>query len=217
MLRYVLFDLDETLYPTSNGLMPALSSRMREYIMAKYALSPEEAHALQKKYWAQYGTTLRGLLLERHIDPSGYLRFVHDVPLEDYLRPDPRLRAVLERIPQEKVILTNADARHAERTLAALGIADQFTRIFDVVFFDYECKPALVVYQRVLAALDARADECALVEDSARNLAPAHELGIKTILVGAEGAAGVIIENIYKVADAIEQLNADPTEAEAHP
>ncbi len=35
MLRFALFDLDETLYPTTNGLMQTIGGRMREYIMRR--------------------------------------------------------------------------------------------------------------------------------------------------------------------------------------
>ncbi len=209
MLKYARFDLDETLYPTSNGLMQTIGDRMREWIMREYGLDADEALHLQKRYWKEYGTTLRGLYVERHIDPAGYLKFVHDVPLADFIAPDPKLRAVLERIPQEKVILTNADTAHARRILDVLGVSDLFTRVFDVVCFEYQCKPARVVYERVLEMLPARGDECVLVEDAARNLPPARALGIKTILLGNPGESDAHIENIYQVADAIAKLAAD--------
>jgi putative hydrolase of the HAD superfamily len=208
-LKYILFDLDETLYPTSNGLMQTISNRMRQFIIDKCALQPDEALALQKRYWNEYGTTLRGLVLERQIDPSEFLQFVHDVPLKDFLAPDPKLRGVLERLPHEKVILTNADAAHARRILDILGVADLFTRIFDVVCFEYECKPARAVYERVLQMLPARATECLLVDDLPRNLPTARELGIKTILVGSQGDSDARIETIYQVADAIANFEAD--------
>lgn len=208
MLKYILFDLDETLYPTSNGLMQTISNRMRQFIIEKYSLPPEEARALQIRYWNEYGTTMRGLYLERHIDPSEYLRFVHDVPLNDFIGPDPRLRAVLESIPHEKVILTNADAAHARRILDILGVSDQFTRIFDVVCFDYECKPARTVYERVLQMLPALGQECVLVDDMVRNLPTARDLGIKTILVGSQGESDMHIDTIYQVAGAIFALEA---------
>ncbi len=211
MFKYILFDLDETLYPSSNGLMQTIGTRMRDYIIARYGLPANEAHDLQKRYWREYGTTLRGLYLERHIDPEDYLKFVHDVPVRDYVSPDPRLRTVLERIPQEKVILTNADAPHARRILDVLGVADLFTRIFDVVCFEYDCKPAPAVYRRVLEMLPARGDDCVLVEDIARNLTPARELGIRTILVAGQGEADAHIDTIYEVADCIAGLEQAKT------
>ncbi len=206
MLRFALFDLDETLYPTTNGLMQTIGLRMRDYIMQRYGLPADEAFALQKHYWREYGTTLRGLYLERHIDPEEYLRFVHDVPLRDYVAPDPRLRSVLERIPLEKVIVTNADTPHARRVVEVLGVSDLFTRVFDIVCFDYVCKPERQVYEYVLNQLGARGDECVLIEDMARNLPNARALGIHTILLGKEGEADAHIDTIYEVADAIARL-----------
>lgn len=183
MLRYIWFDLDETLYPPTSGLMSAVGKRMREYLEQEYALSPEQAHALQVRYWREHGTTLRGLMLERAIDPHHFLDYAHDVDVAQYLEPNPPLRAQLQQIPYRKVIVTNADVPHAERVLARLGIADQFQRVFDIEFFEYECKPARSAYERVLRALDARGDECLLIEDTARNLDTARELGIHTILL----------------------------------
>lgn len=211
MLKYVLFDLDETLYPTSNGLMQTISNRMRQYIVDKYGLDPEQAHDLQKRYWNEYGTTLRGLYLERHIDPLEYLRFVHDIPLRNYVGPDSRLREVLVSIPQEKAILTNADAAHARRILDILGVTDLFSRIFDVVCFDYECKPARVVYERLLKMLDANGQECVMVDDMARNMPNARKLGIKTVLVGSKGEADICIDTVYQAAEAVLALDKVPS------
>ncbi len=206
MLRFALFDLDETLYPTTNGLMQMIGERMRLYIMQRYGLGAEEARVLQKQYWRDYGTTLRGLYIERHIDPQEYLRFVHDVPVRDFVAADPRLREVLGGIPLEKVIVTNADAPHARRVLEVLGVSDLFTRVFDIVCFEYVCKPATEVYESVLKQLGARGDECVLIEDMARNLPTARALGIRTILLGSEGESDEHIASIYEVADAIARL-----------
>lgn len=231
MIKYILYDLDETLYPATSGLMPAIGDRMRLFLEQRYNLDPETAHQVQKRYWLEYGTTLRGLILEREIDPQDYLDFVHDVDVAHFLAPDERLRHVLEHIPYQKVIVTNADAPHAERVLERLDIADQFTRIFDIVFMEFDCKPSRGAYDRVLRALDARGDECILVEDSFRNLTAARGLGIRTILLLPPGYdldvqptrrfldpasekrnaecppdADLCIPEIYQVGEAIRQL-----------
>ncbi|MBI4675005.1 MAG: pyrimidine 5'-nucleotidase [Chloroflexi bacterium] len=229
MIRYILFDLDETLYPPSSGLMPAIGDRMRAFLEREYALSPEDAYDLQKRYWFEYGTTLRGLMLEHEIDPRHYLDFVHDVDVKQFIVPNPELNRILSSIPYEKVIVTNADVPHAQRVLNQLGIAAQFSRIFDIVFMEYECKPARGAYERVLRALNATGAECILVEDTARNLATARELGIRTILLLQPEArtqpsarfadpaaqmkatacppdADLCIEDIAQVGDAIAQL-----------
>lgn len=183
MIRYSLFDLDDTLYAPSTGLMPAIGDRMRSFLESRYNLAPAAAHELQKRYYDRYGTTLRGLMLEQEIDPQDYLLYVHDVDVAQYIRPDPKLRRVLEGLPFERVIVTNGDLAHAQRVLRQLGVADLFTHIFDIVFMEYECKPARGAYERVLHALGAQGDECLLIEDTLRNLSAARELGMRTILV----------------------------------
>jgi putative hydrolase of the HAD superfamily len=240
MYKYVLFDLDETVYPASSGLMPAIGDRMRMYLERTYDLAPEDAHTLQKRYWTEYGTTLRGLMLERKINPEEYLLYVHDVNLAEYIGRDERLRAVLAQIPYNKVIVTNGDVPHAERVLERLGVADQFMRIFDIVFMEYECKPARGAYERVLKALDARGGECILVEDSARNLKAARELDIRTVLLLPEDAAvqpsnrfpdpalaqsvtvcppeaDICIASIYEVGEAIEKIAPAAAPPLSHP
>lgn len=239
MIRYILFDLDETLYPATSGLMPAIGDRMRLYLEQRYDLDPQRAHELQKRYWLEYGTTLRGLMLEREIDPHDYLKFVHDVDVTQFIQPDERLHQILASIPYQKVIFTNADAPHAERVLEQLAIADQFSRIFDIVCVEFDCKPGRGAYERVLAELNARGDECILVEDSVRNLPAARALGIATILLMPAGYdpdvqpsrrhfadpasekkvtecppdANLCISEIYQVADAIRQLTLDSSSA----
>lgn len=228
MLKHILFDLDETLYPISSGLMNSISDRMRGYIQVKCNLSPQDAHILQKRYWNEYGTTLRGLMNEHEIDPQEYLAYVHDIDVAKHLSPDPKLHQVLSQIPYDKFIVTNGDVPHAERVLRQLGIADQFKRIFDIVFMEFECKPSRGAYRRVLRALDSDGHDCVLVEDTARNLPPAREFGIHTVLLlhptlptesGAfpdlvhtatnecPPAAEQCIHEIYSVAEAVKKLS----------
>lgn len=237
MIRYLLFDLDETLYPPSSGLMPAIGERMREYLERRYGFTPEDAQALQMRYYMQYGTTLRGLMTEQQVDPQDFLFFVHDLDLAAFLGPDPRLRVMLKDIPIERVIVTNGDAPHARRVLERLGIADLFSQIFDIVFMEFDCKPSRGAYDRVLAKLAVEGGECILIEDSARNLPSARELGIHTILLTrpappvppngtptdpARAAhsngvcpsdAEICIPDIYHVADAVGQLTGGPRRA----
>src|SRR5512143_3915214 len=93
MLRYALFDLDNTLYPADSGLWEAIAARINLYITERMRLSPAEVTAIRRRYLTAFGTTLNGLRLEYAIDPLDYLNFVHDLPLASYLRPRPALAA----------------------------------------------------------------------------------------------------------------------------
>lgn len=184
-IRFLLFDLDETLYPRDAGVMQEIGRQIRRYIVREYGATWEEADALARRYHNEYGTSMRGLLVNQGLDVERYLAYVHDFPL-DGLRPNQELDALLASLPGEKVIFTNADRPHAERVLERLGIGRHFSRIVDVVANNYIPKPHPEAYTNCLRLLDARPEECVLIEDTGRNLAPAKQLGMTTILVDGD-------------------------------
>jgi putative hydrolase of the HAD superfamily len=192
MFRFLVCDLDETLYPRQAGLMQAIGVRINRYLIENLHLSPEQANELRKRYYQQHGTALRGLVVERpDVDPEDYLRFVHDIRLADYIGPNPALADMLRSIPLTKVIFTNATVEHAQNVLNVIGIADQFADIIDVRRVAYVSKPDPRAYETLLGILGARGEECILVEDAARNLHPGKGLGMTTILVDGTDCAEV--------------------------
>jgi putative hydrolase of the HAD superfamily len=188
MLRYALFDLDNTLYPPESGLWEAIGERINLYLTERMRLPPAEAASIRRRYLKTFGTTLNGLRLEYSIDPLDYLAFVHDLPLDKYLRPRPSLDAMLGRLPLVKVIFTNADAPHAQRVLEQLGIRRHFTHIIDILALDFVNKPDQLAYQRAVEVLAAAPAECVFIEDTPHNLPPAHDLGMRTVLLGPRSA-----------------------------
>lgn len=213
MIRYILFDLDDTLYPTSAGMMQEISARMSAWMITRLGVPADDVDRQRQDYWARYGTTLRGLYIERHIDPQDFLNFVHNVRVEKYLQADARLDALLAYLPQTKAIFTNAPAEYARCVLRVIGVAKHFAEIFDINFIAYESKPAPSAYDQVVAALPVRAEECLLIDDTARNLVPAKKLGMRTVWLdggnnrhGVEGkeSADFVITTIYDVARILE-------------
>jgi len=188
MIRVLLFDLDETLYPPEAGIMPEIRKLMLHYLRTRLHLTPEEAEALRRHYFQTYGTTMRGLQINHHVDPDEFLRIVHDIPLEKFIHPNPELDGVLAGIAQDKVVFTNSSREHAERVLDLLGIRRHFSRIIDVRDVGYESKPQPAAYQSVCNLLKVRPEDCLIVEDNARNLRPAKALGMTTVLVHREGS-----------------------------
>ncbi len=181
----LFFDLDDTLYPARDGLWNAIRDRMSDYMVEKLHLPPEDVPVIRRHYFETYGTTLRGLQMHHHVDADEFLAYVHDLPLSQYIHPDPAVRALLLGLPQPRWIFTNADAAHAQRVLAVLELSDCFQGIIDVRALGFICKPEPEAYQRALAlagAADPR--ECLYLDDSPRNLAPARAMGITTVLVG---------------------------------
>lgn len=209
--RFLLCDLDNTLYPPDSGVMPAVGRLIVRYIAGRLGISPDDAERLKRQYYQQYGTTLRGLILHHEIDPEDYLAFVHDLPLEQYLEPAPALDTMLSSIPLRKAVFTNSDREHAGRVLDVLGVRRHFERIIDVRDFGFKSKPHQSTYRRILEILNARADECILVDDTIHNLDPAKAMGMVTVLVGdsspptesSRDGADIRIADILHLFDAI--------------
>jgi putative hydrolase of the HAD superfamily len=211
VLEFVIFDLDETMYPRRSGLMQAISARISGYMIERMGMDPAVVPDLRRAYWEQYGTTSRGLQLLHGLDVADYMHYVHDLPLQEYIQPDPELDRVLSVLPQEKIIFTNATAAHARAVLETLGVAHHFMRIYDAFFAGNEGKPAIGGYERLLRELQARGEACLMIEDSLRNLRPAKSLGMVTVLVDPQPGTdtdGVdyVIREIAQVGQVVEAI-----------
>src|SRR5215471_20477555 len=125
-----IFDLDNTLYPVSCRLFDQIHARMTRFIANRLELTPEAALAVQKTYFREHGTTLRGLMTVDRIDPDDFLAFVHEVDLS-CVPQDPILASALSALPGRKIVHTNGSRRHAERLLNHLGLAESFCGIID--------------------------------------------------------------------------------------
>lgn len=210
-IHYVLFDLDETMYPTETGIMDLINDRINEYMSLRLGIDPEDVAAMRHKYYERYGTTGRGLHLHHELDLEDYFEFVHDLPVENVLRRDHRLDRMLEGLPEEKAIFTNATAGHAWRVLRTLGVEQHFNRVIDIKELQYIPKPDIRAYHRVLEVLGARAGRCVLVDDRVRNLAPGRELGMTTILVGGQepsDGADFVVDDVMGVGVVMEGIRS---------
>jgi putative hydrolase of the HAD superfamily len=198
-----IFDLDNTLYPASCRLFDQIHALMTRFIAERLDLSPEAALVLQKTYFREHGTTLRGLMTVDRIDPDDFLAYVHEIDLS-CVPPDPVLVAALAALPGRKIVHTNGSVRHAERLLEHLGIAGSFCGIVDIAAAGYEPKPALAGYQELLRRHRVTPAAAIMFEDMAKNLVPAAALGMTTAWIrgGADWAtAGSAGGHIHHVVD----------------
>jgi putative hydrolase of the HAD superfamily len=177
-----VFDLDNTLYPLSCNLFAQIETRMAEFICAELGVEVEAAHALRRRYYLAHGTTLRGLMNEAAVEPARFLEYVHAIDLSPVL-PAPALDAALAALPGRKLIFTNGSTAHAERVLDRLGISHRFEAIFDIHAADYLPKPDHATYRRFVTRFGVDAMRAAMVEDIAKNLIPAHAMGMTTIWI----------------------------------
>ncbi len=197
----LFFDLDDTLYPPNNGLWTIISQRMNDYIERKFSLSQQEASQLRDSLYHTYGTTLRGLQNLYQIDEDEYLDYVHDVPLEPYIQPNPALRQMLQYYPQPKMIFTNAHTPHAQRVLNRLGISDQFDQICDIRTIAPYCKPMPEAFAILLKTTGADPTQSVMIDDMPKTIQTARSLGFTGILVGRSMPANVEDLHIAAITD----------------
>lgn len=196
-----LIDLDDTLYPASCGLWMAIRQRIDLFVAQKLGLPLEEAASVRRGLFSKYGTTLNGLQAMYQVDEEEYLRFVHNVPLGDYIGPDPCLKETLQAYPQRKFIFTNADRSHARRVLAALGLEDCFENIIDLHSFQPYCKPMPEAFQTTIKLLEVDPRECVLIDDTLNNLVTAKSFGMRTIWISEKPPAPTADNSIPALRD----------------
>lgn len=185
-----LFDLDNTLYSPEIGLFAEVDLRMGAYIMRLLDCDAVEARRVQKLYFHDHGTTLAGLMRHHAIDPEEFLADVHAVHM-DKLTPDPELRSLIERLPGDKHIFTNANRAYAEQVLDRRGLGGLFGVIVDITGCGYIPKPepgAYATLTRMIDGFDPR--RACLFDDMSRNLAPAHALGMTTVWLANGSESG---------------------------
>ena len=177
-----IFDLDNTLYPASCRLFDQIDVRIGAFVSKLLDIDAAEARRIQKAYFYEYGTTLRGLMSEHQVAPQDFLDYVHDIDLSP-LSANQLLDEALHALPGRKLIFTNGTVIHAQKVLARIGVTHHFGDIFDIVHSDYIPKPAIGPYRKFIAETGIEPERSAMFEDIARNLEVPHELGMTTVLV----------------------------------
>jgi putative hydrolase of the HAD superfamily len=184
-INTLFLDLDDTVYPSNSGLWDAIGERINQFMIDHVHIAPEGVSELRENLYHQYGTTMRGLAIEYQIDIHEYLAYVHDVPIINYIQPDPILRQVLLALPYKLVIFTNADSAHARRVLSVIGINDLISKIIDIVAVAPYCKPQQGAFEKALSLVEEKDPQTiALIDDNVANLKAARQMGFFTIRVG---------------------------------
>ena len=181
-LKYWLFDLDNTLYSGNTKVFDQVDKKMTEFISRKLNLDSEEAKRIQKSYFHEYNTTLNGMIKNHKINAHEFLEFVHDIDL-NFLKEDKPLRDEISKIKGKKIIFTNGSKAHANNVTKRIGINNLFDGVFDIVDADFIPKPSKEAYKKIVEKFQIEPQYCIFIEDIARNLKPAYDLGMKTVWI----------------------------------
>jgi len=181
-IKYWIFDLDNTLYSAKTKVFNQVEKRMTQYVSDKLTISMDKAKKIQKDYFHKYNTTLNGMIENHRIDPKEFLEFVHKIDI-DFLKKDLKLSEELKKLDGKKMIFTNGPKQHALNVTRKIGIDQHFDDIFDIVDSNFVPKPIMEPYKKLVEKHKIDPNLCVFVEDIARNLKPAYEMGMTTVWV----------------------------------
>jgi putative hydrolase of the HAD superfamily len=181
----LIFDLDNTLYPASCRLFDQIEAKMTEYVARLLSLPLDEAYSVQKQYFEQHGTTLIGLMQHHQVEPHHFMDYVHDIDTS-MIPENAALKAGLRAFSGRKVVFTNGSLKHAENILGAMGLLGEFDAIFDIHAAAYRPKPDILTYYNMLETCAIDPTQAVMFEDMPRNLEPAHQLGMETVLIESD-------------------------------
>ncbi|KAL5336429.1 Haloacid dehalogenase-like hydrolase-domain-containing protein [Aspergillus crustosus] len=178
------FDIDNCLYSRKSNIHDEMQKLIHVFFVRHLSLSNEDAHMLHMKYYKEYGLAIEGLTRHHKIDALEFNRLVDDaLPLDKILKPDLKLRKLLEDIDRDKVklwLLTNAYVNHGKRVVKLLQVDDLFEGI---TFCDYAnppliCKPSQIMYDKAEKEVGATGKEqIYFVDDSGLNCTAAAARG----------------------------------------
>ena len=98
----------------------------------------------------------------------------------EFLKEDKGLQKELISLDGKKFIFTNGSKSHAANVTKKIGIQNIFDGVFDIVDADFIPKPSIAPYKKIIEKYRIDPKYCIFIEDIARNLKPANELGMKT-------------------------------------
>ena len=182
-ITIIVIDLDNTLYQKKSELLDEVGKNIDRFISEEFRMDKEDTTNYRKELLHKYGTTLKGLMMEKEVDPEKYLKFVHNINVEDFLERDEELINVLSGIKQEKIIFTNSPREYALNVLKVLGVEKFFSNIVDIRYLDFIPKPNERAFKKLLEQ-GIKPEESMIFDDYEHNLKPAKELGMTTVLVG---------------------------------
>ncbi|WP_425316010.1 pyrimidine 5'-nucleotidase [Uruburuella testudinis] len=181
-----LFDLDNTLHHADAGIFYLINRHMTAFLARELGLGHEAASTLRQDYWHRYGATLAGL--QKHhpeISVQDFLQQSHPLPeILNALVPMAHTAETLGRLKGRKAVFSNGPSFYVRALVGALALAGCFDAQFGTDDFGLYYKPAEKAYLTVCRQLDARPEDCIMIDDSADNLHTAKALGMRTVWYG---------------------------------
>ena len=192
MVKSLLLDLDNTVYPSSSKINEGIDQRMIQFVSDFLHVDFESARKLRSERKKKFGTTLEWLQKEHGLtDVNAYLWAVHPESEVSELAPIPGLKEFFESIPLPMAILTNGPDFHAKRVLDFYQISHCFIGVHDIIENKLKGKPNPSAYLKALNDSNFKLEETLFIDDY-----PKYVYGYISM-----GGTGVLIDPVDKYAD----------------
>ena len=194
-MKVWLFDYDLTLYgEEERHVITSLDHRISLFVQKTVGGDFESAHRIRTDYLEKFGTTLAGLMAMNGTDPDEFFDFIHEPEFLIYPKKAPEKLSLLQKLDGPRFVFTNGRHDWSEAGMAHMGIDSAIDGVFDLKMMGWEGKPHESAYLKMERWLEsvlperglsmpADKREIILLEDSLRNLEPAHARGWTTVLV----------------------------------
>ncbi|MGL4982568.1 MAG: HAD-IA family hydrolase [Treponemataceae bacterium] len=213
MVKHLLFDLDNTLYPASPAIDDGITQRMLQFIAKFKSISVDEAKKLRSSNLQRFGTTLEWLIAEQGFPPSrvdDYFAAINpENEIADYTF-DPNLRDFLLSLNLPMTILTNAPMEHALRILSFLNIDGLFLGIHDIRSNNFKGKPHAQSYLRAITASGFSVEQTIFFDDHIKYINGYAKIGGVGVLIDSKKShpevASLRIQSVYEIPHLLENI-----------
>jgi len=191
----IIFDLDGTLYEFKKSNIAGEDSRSKfaqeikrrgiDAISKKLLVPLENASKIWTEMSSRYsGQVSIGLERELAIPRSDYLSYAFGMKPADYICFDKKTRKIIKGIEYKKCILSTAPRVWIDKVLDYMGLEKTFSNIWSG---DGDIrKPQEGAYRQVLEYFNIPVANTLMIDDEAKNLEVAKNLGIATVLIGQD-------------------------------
>lgn len=189
-VRALIFDMDGTLYRDprldrryESSLYPLIAERKGLTLPAARRVFAEEYARLRDRLGRPPSKLYT--LSRLGISDLDWAATTGRIPVERWLKSDPRLRAALDRLRQRHRlgVVTNNHRANTLATLRVLGVLECFDEIL-TLSESRQFKPSPDLYTKMAKRLGVAPEDCLSVGDRpVQDLAPAAAVGMRTLWV----------------------------------
>lgn len=193
-----IFDMDYVLYPPETGMLDQVYDKFGVFMANKLDWPFDRAMAQHKVYKDEYGDAFIGWSKHLGVDVNAEWQ-KHSMTLLDFsvLKRCEQTLHNLESLEGRKIIFTNGPCEYANRVLKEIGLDNVFEAISTVTNRGIKRKPEQNAYDHLLNTFGLTPKSCIFVEDTEKNLKPAKEMGMTTVLINVPNVDEAYIDYHY--------------------